>query len=245
MTKIRQVISSAFNYLFVKPKNLFFVQTNNKPILQVKAVLFDMDGLLVDTETICSEVVVDVLKNFGINVSRLEAQQSCGITARKFYTDILEQKSLKKDIEAVLQTHYMIYEKAIEKRLTPFPGAATLPRKLKENSYKIGLVSGSTKNQIEFVLNALGIRDCFDVIVSADDITNSKPNPEGYLKAANILGVTPSECIVLEDSFNGTIAGKAAGMTVVGVVNLATQDISCADLKIKDLTEFDTSKIML
>lgn len=243
MTKIGQVISSAFNYLFVKPKNLFFTGSSDKTNLQIKAFLFDMDGLLVDTETICSSVVVDVLKSFGINITKLEGEQSCGITARKFYMDILEKKGLKRDIEAILQTHYKIYEEALKTRLKPFNGATILPRKLKQDGYKIGLVSGSTRKTIEFVLNTLGIRDCFDTIVSADDITNSKPNPEGYLKAANILGVNPDNCIVFEDSYNGTKAGKASGMTVVGVMNLGTQDISCADLQIKDLTEFDISKI--
>lgn len=245
MAKIKQVISSVLSFLFVRPKSLFSPGSKNNVALPIKAVLFDLDGLLVDTETICSEVVVDVMEKFGIKISKLEAEKSCGITAKEFYIDLLKERSLRMDVEDILQVHNTIYERAVKEKLTPFPGATTLPGRLKAAGYKIGLVSGSTKKQIELILNKLNIINYFDVIISADDVINGKPSPEGFLKAANILDVEPNECMVLEESFNGIRAGKAAGMLVIGVVNLGTQDISGADMQIYNLTEFDVSEVVI
>jgi HAD superfamily hydrolase (TIGR01509 family) len=205
----------------------------------IKAVLFDMDGLLADTENLNIGVAVNICKEFGISLNSQERQNCIGITNKKFYRELFKKKKLNLDIQAVLNLHYQFYEKALLVRAKPFPAARQLPLKLKAYGYKLGMVSGSTKRQIDIVLKKLGLKQIFDVIISADDIKNSKPDPEGYLLVARRLHLNPKECVVLEDSATGVTAAKKAGMEVIGVVNNGGQDLSQASIVIKKLTKIE------
>lgn len=226
----------------IKNPACYFINNwfRSKPIF--KAVLFDLDGSLVDTETTGGEVIKKVLSEFSIEITQKETEHGIGITARKFYEDLLESKGIKNRTDEILQRHMELYEESLKKDLKPFNGSTILPKQLKSLGYKLAIVSGSTRSQIEIVLNQIGIRQYFDLIVSCDDISKSKPDPEGYLIAARLLNLSPSECLVIEDSTSGIKAGKAAGMKVIGVENLGKQDLSLADFIVKDLTEVDIVK---
>ena len=182
-----------------------------------QAILFDLDGLLVDTETLGIQVAIQVCKELGIELTQDEQKSFIGVTDEKFYQELFRRRKLDFDVGKILAKHFTIYEKLLKTILTPFQGASELPKILKNFGFKIGLVSGSTRNQILIILNDLEVVKFFDVIVSCEDITQSKPNPEGYLTAAHELQISPEDCLVLEDAETGVIAGKKAGMRVIGV----------------------------
>jgi len=201
----------------------------------IKAVLFDLDGLLVDTETMGIKVAFKICKNLGIKLTKAEQQSFVGITDEKFYRQLLKKRKKKYNINNILDQHFILYEQLLQSNLKAFPGAS-LPKQVKAQGYKIGLVSGSTAKQIAIILSQLDLKEQFDVIVSVDDIIHSKPHPESYLIAAYKLNVHPTECIVLEDATAGIQAAKKAGMQTVGVINNGGQDLSLADRIVPNLS---------
>lgn len=205
----------------------------------IKAVLFDMDGTLVNTEVLSVETVKNFCKEINLEIAPGGEERVIGITFRKFYKELFEEYQRQHPLEQALDRNNELYEQLLRDKCDAFEGAQSLPGILKSRGLKIGLVSGSRRKQIDMILESLDIDDHFDVIVSADDIENSKPDPEGYLKAAKAIAVLPEECLVLEDSESGVAAGKAAGMKVVGIVHNGGQDISRADIKVDRLIEIE------
>lgn len=201
----------------------------------IVAVLFDMDGLLVDTETLGVRVAIAVCKDLNIDLDLQEQGSFIGVTDEKFYRELFNKRSADQDVSVVLGKHSGVYEELLRTELSAFEGAHTLPKDLKAKGFRLGLVSGSTRNQIGIILDRLQIKDEFDVIVSCDDITKSKPDPEGYMTAAKKLGIEAKDCLVFEDARTGILAAKSAGMKVVGVVNRGGQDLSSADFVIDNL----------
>src|ERR1035438_8510805 len=147
----------------------------------IKAVLFDMDGLLADTETLAMSVAVKICRGLDFELTSREQKSFIGVTDEKFYRELFLKKGLKLDLDKILKQHFEIYDKLLENNFRPFPGADILPKQLKEQGYKLALVSGSTEKQIDIILGQLGTKGYFDTIISANQITHSKPNPEGFL----------------------------------------------------------------
>ena len=152
---------------------------------------------------------------------------------KKFF----QKRKLNYNVTEILRKHFILYGKFLRKDLKVFPGAKLLPKKLKSKGYKLGLVSGSTKEQIDIILKKLKIKDQFEVIVSTEDVQNSKPSPEGYILAAKKLGIKPKDCIVIEDATQGVKSGKNARMKVIGITNGSEQDLSLADIIFNSLDE--------
>ncbi|MBS3175848.1 HAD family phosphatase [Candidatus Woesearchaeota archaeon] len=202
-----------------------------------KAILFDLDGLLVDTETLGIDVAVRVCKGLGIELTKTEQKSFIGVTDERFYQELFNKRNCDFDVQEILKKHFSLYEELLKTSLKPFPGACDLLKVLKRQGYKLGLVSGSTTEQINIILDKLKIKTFFNVIVSCEDITKSKPNPEGYLIASKKLRISPENCVVLEDAETGVIAGKKARMKVIGVTNNGGQDLSSADIIVKNLME--------
>lgn len=203
-----------------------------------KAVIFDIDGLLVDTETVAAKVATEVCASIGIELTIHEQQQIVGVTAAKFFGDLFTQRSeTKHNLSEIILKFHNAYEQKLPNSLKAFEGAKSVPESLKSKGLLLAVVSGSTKKQVEMILNFLGIENLFDVIVTAEDVTESKPSPAGYLLAAEKLGVDPMSCVVLEDATVGVKAAKDAGMKVIGVRNNGNQDLSLADEVVENLME--------
>ena len=203
----------------------------------IKAVLVDMDGTLVDTEDADNAVAMEICKKLGFDLTDKEQQERHGRNTKSFYEWLRQKRGSNFDLQKTIQQQLADFERKLRENLKSFPGAKGLPKKLTSAGYRLAVVSGSTWRQIEIVLQALGIADFFDVIISADDIVESKPSPEGYLLAAKKLGVLPKECIILEDGPKGVAAGKSAKIKVIGIINNGGQDLSEADLIVKNLGE--------
>lgn len=203
----------------------------------IKAVLFDMDGLLVDSETLAMKTIIKLCAELSIVLAPGEETGIIGITEEKFFSELIERHHASMSVQDVLEKFRGEYEQLLHSDLQAFDGAKTLPQKLKARGLRLGLVSGSPAKQIDIILTCLDMKGVFEVIVSAEDTSHSKPEPEEYLLGAQKLGVNPDECIVLEDAKAGVEAGKTAGMKVIGVRNNNDQDLSAADEVVNNLTE--------
>lgn len=210
---------------------------------KVDAVLFDCDGLLVDSETLGMQVAAQVCKEFGIELPERELRAFIGVTDEKWFMDVLHKRGLDIPLKTLLNRQFEIYEAQLPE-VQAFPGARELPHELKEGRTPVGLVSGSTRKQINIVLHALGLSTVFDPVVTWEDVGGrSKPDPYGYQLALERLNasrpahlrIRPERVVVLEDAVSGIRAGLAAGMRVIGVRNLGMQDLSQANRAVDSL----------
>ncbi len=181
------------------------------------SVIFDMDGTLLDTQRICIPAWDFAGDNQGLeNVGR-HMPAVCGMNEEAWSSYLAERypsidlTTFKKDTK-----DYVIKNLKVKF----MPGIERLLKFLKQNGIKIGLASGSSHEIINYYLNQLNSEDYFDVIVSGNDVEHSKPEPDIFLKTAELMGVNPSDCFVFEDSENGIRAGRAAGMKCVGIPDI-------------------------
>lgn len=205
----------------------------------IKAVLFDLDGVLVDTEPLAMNIVRKVCKEIGLKINSGELKNFVGITNEKFYTELFKNRGLKNKVKNVLKKHYVLYEESLRNGFKSFKYVKYLLNQLKSRGLKLALVSGSTSKQVFIILNHLRILNNFDVIISKEDTRESKPSPEGYSLAAQKLGVKAKECVVLEDAEVGIMSAKKAGMRAIGVRSKYEQDLSLADAIVNNLSEVE------
>ena len=214
-------------------------------VAKVRAVLFDLDGLLTNTEELHSEAWRRTFAEHGVPMSPEEYAQLWirrGLGPREF----LRAKGLdqKLDPQALMRRKDEIFRELAERRLELMPGALKLLQELK-GKVKIGLVSSARRNAVSLVLDKLNLRRFFDVITTHEDAAHSKPHPEPFLLAAERLGVRPEECVVIEDAEKGIVAAKRAGMRAIAVPNGLTRDndFSQADLVVRSLEELSWERI--
>lgn len=197
-----------------------------------RAVLFDMDGVISDTERFYVGAMIERLKREGISVVPEQLGDLFGSTMRHNWGILKERYGLQGDVDTYVdEVHEIKMEIQKAQGLKSMPGVVELIRKLHEAGVSLAVASSSPREVIEHHMKAFGIRDCFDTIVSGLECKEGKPDPEIYLRAAENLGMEPSECVVIEDSSNGVRAGKAAGMYCYAYVppQAYPQDVSVAD----------------
>jgi len=184
------------------------------------AVIFDMDGVLVDTNPFHVQKWEALLTEHGIAFDReLLPKQVLGPgndpTLRRFFGERLtadDRQRLSEELEARFRTAFAPYAK-------PFPGVERLIAECHEQGVRVALASAAISKNVSFILDALKLGPHFDVILTEDEITQNKPHPEIYTKTAHKLGVAPTVCVVIEDSFAGIEAAKRAGMKCVAVAS--------------------------
>lgn len=208
----------------------------------MKAVIFDMDGVIVDSEPIYNKVHADMLREFGITEFLDCPEDYTGMTSIAVFTKTRELYQLKQTIAEIAAYQRDIIIREIKKlEDEPIAGIRELLASLKKHKIKTAIASSSERLFINTVVDKFGLHNYFDVIVSGDDIEKSKPAPDIFLKAAHLLCVEPANCLVIEDSKSGTIAAKAAAMKCVGFANpnSGKQDLSQADKIISSIHEIN------
>ncbi len=183
----------------------------------IKAIIFDKDGVLVDTEEHAKNIYINIFKDMDVDLSCFVFEKCIGRT--NFDTYEILKSDLKFDLSyedfKEIKTKYRnsYYEHI---KLDYIDGVIDLLYKLKPK-YKLAVASSSSMDSIKHTLAIGNIDGVFDVLHSGEECVKGKPHPEIYLKTADSLGVKPSECIVIEDSTNGIRSAKSAGMTVVAI----------------------------
>jgi len=183
------------------------------------AVLWDMDGTLIDSEPywLASESEFASSRNSnwgpedGLGVIGMSLYESSKLLKARVGTDLEPQEIIDEITNGVLAR--------LDQSIPWRPGARELLLLLRENSIKTALVTGSMHRMAKRVADAIGF-DAFDLIIGGDDVSKGKPHPESYLNAASILGVDPTNCVAFEDSLTGITAAEAAGTKAVGIAHI-------------------------
>ena len=217
-------------------------------MIKLKAVIFDMDGVLIDSEQSYHDINKKIFKDMGLIITDSEYEPFIGGDDARLWAYVKDKFNLKYSVEELLQIEFEEDIKFFENSGKPaMDGVLKLLNNLKENNIKIGLASSSMRGLVEAILKGLKIRDYFEVIVCGDEVTNGKPEPEIFLKASSLLEVEPNQCVVIEDSTNGVKAAKSAGMKCLGTVNenSGKQDLSRADKIVNGLVAVDSHLLSL
>jgi beta-phosphoglucomutase len=202
------------------------------------AFIFDMDGVLIDSETFYTEMEQINFKQLGLNISHEEHITYQGTATDEMWKKIKAKHKVPYSIDELVKlTNDLTIPvfKNMEK-MEPMPGVVNLLDKLKSRKIPLALASSSFPEVIEIVLDKTGLRDYFDEIVNSRMVGKSKPAPDIFLLAAHKLNVSPEKCIVIEDSTNGITAAKSAGMFCIAYngPGAENQDQSQADFIIQD-----------
>lgn len=215
------------------------------PTQPIEAVIFDMDGVLADSEPLYHLSLDQVLNAHGHTLTEEDNRIILGTTVEFTWKTLKERFKLDGDLQDWIGVYDEVLLKNLKANIEPSPGLYDLLDSLQARGLPFGLASSSQGNWVDVILTILGVKKRFRVVMSGDMVTNGKPAPEIYLTAACKLGVEPSKCLVFEDSPHGIQAGKAAGMTVVAVLTDMTRgmDLSHADHHIESLADFDLAML--
>lgn len=215
--------------------------------MQYKAVIFDMDGLLIDSEPLWSEAGKETLEQFGKILTEDQYNSSTGLRTEEWIEHWFSHFKIdRQHSPGAVQT---IIQKAIDKIGLfgePLPGVQEIIGFFRDRNFRVGLATSSPLSLANVVIKKLGLKNAFDSIASAGELPFGKPHPQVYLNCAAQLNSHPVNCIAFEDSFYGMIAAKAARMKCVVVP--AEKDFdspkwNAADLKLISLADFDEVKL--
>lgn len=179
----------------------------NKP-----TILFDFDGVIANTEPLYDVFIEDLGRRYNLGINNL-AEKVKGVPNVEIVAKYFGH--LGQEVTKSVTNDLINFEKTMD--IPPIAGAIEFIHYLKENRYKIGLVTSSQLEKMKRALKILNLENSFDTIVTSNRITKGKPDPMCFLLAANDLGVLPENCIVFEDSLHGINAGRNAGMKVIGL----------------------------
>lgn len=204
-----------------------------------RAVIFDMDGLLLDTETLWHEAEVELFRRHGDEFTWDDKMAVIGtsfeITAR-YFADRLGRPP--EDGAALVDEMVALMHDRVRRQVDARPGAVELVAGIRAlDGVRLGLASNSPRFLVDDALATAGLVDVFETIVTSSDVEHAKPAPDIYLRACQDLGVDPSEALALEDSASGVAAAKAAGLTCIAVPQFAETDVSAADRIVNSLEE--------
>ncbi len=208
----------------------------------LKAVIFDMDGVIIDSEPMHARAAILTLKKYNIDISMDYLQDFIGSTTYYMCQKMISDFHLNTTVEEFYQINIQMKEYLLQKEgHTVVPYIIDLMKDLYENGIKLTIASSSPTEAIEEVMDSLNIRHYFNSYVSGMSVKNSKPAPDIFLEAAKRLHVSPEECIVIEDSFHGVTAAQAAGMISIGFVNpnSGNQDLRKASILVEGFDEVD------
>jgi len=184
----------------------------------IKGVLFDMDGVLVDSEEFMCKAAIEMFRELGLTVSAKDFIPFVGMGENKYLGGVAEKYNLDADIEKIKARAYEIFEIIVRGKLKPLPGVHEFIARCCEKNLKLALATSADRVKMEVNLREIGLpADTFQTIITGLDIEKKKPFPDIYIKAARDLSFEPGECLVVEDAVSGIKAGKGAGCKCLAV----------------------------
>jgi HAD superfamily hydrolase (TIGR01509 family) len=217
-----------------------FQSTSTSQKRRIQAVIFDMDGLMIDSEPFHQKAFDTVLKEYGSGLSIAENNSLyVGIGDIAAAEDMVKRKQLPISKEELIQKKQTVYMQYLQSDIIAQDGLRELLIELKRLKFKTAVASGSTLDEIKAIVTHLKINEYFDFLCSSSQVSRGKPAPDIFLFAASKLGVNPTECIVLEDAPSGLRAGIAANMHVIIVPSRETvgSDFMGSDAVLTSLKE--------
>ena len=209
---------------------------------KIEAVIFDMDGVLTDSEPLINEAAVAMFQEKGLAVQPEDFRPFVGTAEDRYIGGVAEKYDFPVDLPSAKKRTYEIYLARVPSSLQAFPGAVELVRVCKNAGLKVAVASSADRIKIDANLKKIGLPpEMWDAIVTAEDVVCKKPAPDVLLVAARRLGLTPERCVVIEDAVNGVQAAKAAGMRCLAVA----QTFSPEELQLAELVKQKISEISL
>ena len=206
--------------------------------MPIRAILWDLDGVIVNSMDFHYRAYKEVLAELGRELSRdVYLRELIGLRNYVILRRVLGDLS-DEEVTALAEQKEEAFRRRVRGNVTALPGAKRLISRAKEAGVRQAIVSSTPCANIEVMLQSLGLWDLFDVIVGEEDATRGKPDPEGFVVAAERLGFPPEECVVIEDAPEGIAAGKAAGMRCIGVTTTRPAErLSQADVVVESLDD--------
>lgn len=206
-----------------------------------RAVIFDMDGVLINSEPLHFRATQEILATYGVAMSEADYFGRYIVYSDRELMELLLPDASARP--AAAQAKSRRYLELVAAGISAFPDGLSLLTRT--DGWRVALATGSMRNEAELALGSLGIRKHFHVVITREDCVHGKPNPEPFLRAAGELGVAPARCVVIEDTPGGVQAAKAAGMTCVAVTHSCPRaQLSAADLVVDDLGGVDLRMLL-
>lgn len=212
----------------------------------IKAIIFDFDGLVLDTETVWYEAYQEVLKEqFQFDLSIEEFSKCVGSSDTGLFSYLKQEIGNHVEAEELRKSTSEIHRKNI-KEIKAREGVEDYLRDAKKAGLKVALATSSTRNWAVTHLTNLGLLSYFDHLITQDDVEHIKPAPDLFLKALKVLEVEPNEAVVLEDSLNGLLAAQASNIRTVIIPNPVTESLAFENyhLKLKSLADMSLSDLI-
>ena len=202
-----------------------------RSFFQIEAVLFDMDGVLVDSEAFICKAGMDMFEEKGYPVSAADFLPFTGMGENRYLGGVAEKHGIPFDLEKDKARTYEIYAELVGGKLSPLDGVHEFIAKCLGRGLKIAVASSADPVKVNINLEEIGLnRAMFQAVVTGLDIEHKKPAPDIFLKAARLVGADPRRCLVVEDAVSGVAAGKAAGAKVLALTTaFSPEELSEAD----------------
>lgn len=205
----------------------------------IQAALLDMDGVLIDSEDFICEAAVRMFREKGVEVSPADFEPFVGTGEDRYLGGVAEVHGVSLDIDVAKARTYEIYTELIRGKLEALPGVHSYVALLRERGLKIALATSADHVKVAASLAEIGMPESsFDTVVNGLDVVRKKPFPDIYLRAAIMLGVPPTSCLVVEDSIHGVKAAKSAGARCLAVTtSFDAAELTEADWICRDLSD--------
>ena len=213
--------------------------------IKIRTVIFDMDGVLTDSEPLINAAAIEMFKEKGLVVQPDDFLPFVGTGEERYVSGVAEKYGFPLDASAAKQRTYQIYLDLVPSRLEAFPGVLELVNACRSAGLLVAVASSADEIKVRANLEKIGLPMSFwDAVITGETVKNKKPAPDIFLTAAERLGVRPQECVVVEDAVNGVQAAEAAGMRCVAVAQtfpldrLRGADVirnSIAEIRLSDL----------
>jgi len=202
----------------------------------IKAILMDFNGIIINDEPLQMQAYKEILQGEDIDLTEEEYYSSLGMDDKTFVEAVYKRAGKEilpeKGIE-IINAKTAKWREMIDAEIPLFGDVENFVRKM-EKDFAVGIVSMARREEIEYILEKIGLRDCFSIIVSSEDVSNCKPNPECYRKGFGLIDavrtrrggnpIVHEDCLVIEDSPQGIRAGKSAGLKTLGITNTVSAD---------------------
>jgi beta-phosphoglucomutase len=199
---------------------------------KVRAVIFDMDGVLTDSEPLINAAAIAMFREKGLSVKPEDFQPFVGTGEDRYIGGVADSYAFGLDLPAAKRRTYEIYLELVPSRLKAFPGAQDFVRACRQAGWRVAVASSADNIKVAANLCQIGLPlDTWDAVVTGEDVRAKKPAPDIFLAAAGKLRLNPAECVVIEDAVNGIEAAKQAGMRCVAVAQtFSAERLRGADL---------------